>query len=85
MTRPATFSQSFVRFMSRSHYNSINVELREGADGAATLRAVNVVNCHSIGGLAFPSVAAAEEWYEQIPGTGAGKMLNAVDRMTGRA
>ena len=70
----------FVKYFGKAHLNSMNVVLYENKN-AASVRAENVINSKAIGGMSFDSIEEAEEWWESIPGTSAGKLMNAIEML----
>ena len=70
----------FIKFMGGSHFNNMNVSLYLNTGGAA-LRAENIINNKSVGAKQFGSAVDAVGWYESLPGSGAGRLTNAIDEL----
>lgn len=70
----------FIKYFGKAHLEYMNVAAYESEDGAS-VRAENVVNGKSVGARTFRSVEEAEDWWDSLPGSGAGKLANAIDSL----
>lgn len=71
----------FINFLSASHLNSMNAALYS----SGSIRIENVASGRgkAIGVRKFESPAEATVWYESLPGSGVGRLANAIEAIAG--
>ena len=76
---------TFIKFMGSSHLNYLNIEAREHFDGSVDLWPVHVARRSKLNPpKRFPSMEAAQDWYDGLPGNALGRLDNALDVLLGR-
>lgn len=71
----------FVKFLSASHLNGMNVALYQTKAGAKAV-VEDLSSSKTLGSRKFDSVEAATEWFDAIQGNDAGKLANAISELT---
>ncbi len=74
----------FIKFMSKAHLNNFNIGLYKEKDGSVRLILEDVISDKQFEKQYFKSASQAEEWYESLPGTGLGKLNNAIYILSGQ-
>ena len=70
---------AFIKYLGRAHLNSMNIAVTDNADGSVTARAENVVHNRSVGMRTFSNIEELDHWWDDLPGSGAGKLKNAIE------
>ncbi len=73
----------FVKFMSSAHLQGGNVSMYVEPGGTTWLYAENLVHDYTAGKRLFLTREDAENWYTSLPGTGVGKLDNALRSLMG--
>jgi len=68
----------FIKFMSGAHLNGQNITLYRHDNGTAELVAEDIIGRKELGSRNFISTFAAEDWYRALPGSGLGRLDNAL-------
>ncbi len=76
-------STTFIEYVSLSHLNSRNIALYERHDGKAIMQIEDLRDGEVMEFKHFKNVGEAEDWYSELPGTGLGKLVNAMNAIKG--
>ena len=68
---------TFVAFLGHAHLNSQNVAVYQSGD-RVTAKVENVLTGKSYGARTFDSQTSLDAWYARLPGTGLGRLYNAM-------
>ena len=69
----------FITYTSGAHLNGQNVALYQREDGTVIARLEIVSSGRVLGSRALPTLADAHEWYASFPGSGLGRLANAME------
>lgn len=79
-TKDTIMKTKFLRFLSASHLNGMNAALY--SNGAIKIENV-ASRGRAVSVWTFDSPAAANLWYESLPGSGVGRLANAIEAIAG--
>lgn len=68
----------FIKYLSSSHLRHMNIAIYENGSKIKA-RVENVVNGKSVGARDFESLDHLDSWIESLPGSGLGRIANAMD------
>ncbi|EIK54721.1 hypothetical protein YO5_18187 [Stutzerimonas stutzeri TS44] len=70
----------FIKYLSASHLRQMNIAIyKSGSEIKA--RVENIVNSKSVGARDFDSLDHLNSWFESLPGSGLGRIANAMDEI----